>query len=542
MAHTQAFKQLIRLLQQARCANLQAEGRPRPITQEEWQKSRRRFLKTATAAGIGSVMTTGLPGALGYVYASRDDSSTRVAIVGGGLAGLNAAYQLKQAGIHAKVYEASARLGGRVLSKTGSAGDELIVEYGGEFINTDHTDMLDLVQDFGLTLFDRKADAATVTVPASAYYFNGKAWPETKLIELLKPLVIQISQDAELLDEDWDKYAPQFDRLSVKDYLDQHAALIPQPFIRTLFEGAIRVEYGGEASGTTCLQLLFLLPSIDGSHVELLGYSDEAFTVQGGNSRIIEGLSHSLEGKIHTGRELIQLDAKGKSGFKLKFKDGALIEADYVILAIPFSVLREVKIDAPLPGKLKQFIQQANLGRNEKLMAGFSERVWRQAPGFSLEAWTDLGYSETWDASQRQSDRHDGVLTYYFGGDEVNTLNNWPGDIAAAGVEFTKRLAKFIPDLNNKATGNYVRTGWTRNPYIRGSYVNFQPGQLTQFGEYFWIESDDPAERQAVHAGGLIFAGEHLSDEFYGFMNGAAQTGRLAAQLVQAMLLKEKNK
>jgi monoamine oxidase len=47
-----------------------------------------------------------------------------------------------------------------------------------------------------------------------------------------------------------------------------------------------------------------------------------------------------------------------------------------------------------------------------------------------------------------------------------------------------------------------------------------------------WIESEEAEERQDVSVGNLLFAGEHLSDEFYGFMNGAAQTGRLAAEVV----------
>ena len=38
--------------------------------------------------------------------------------------------------------------------------------------------------------------------------------------------------------------------------------------------------------------------------------------------------------------------------------------------------------------------------------------------------------------------------------------------------------------------------------------------------------------RQEVRAGALVFAGEHLSDDYCGYMNGAAQTGRLAADSV----------
>jgi monoamine oxidase len=45
-----------------------------------------------------------------------------------------------------------------------------------------------------------------------------------------------------------------------------------------------------------------------------------------------------------------------------------------------------------------------------------------------------------------------------------------------------------------------------------------------------------------VHEGRLVFAGEHLSDEYYVFMNGAAQTGRLAAELVAQQLQKAKGK
>jgi monoamine oxidase len=45
-------------------------------------------------------------------------------------------------------------------------------------------------------------------------------------------------------------------------------------------------------------------------------------------------------------------------------------------------------------------------------------------------------------------------------------------------------------------------------------------------------KSDELSERQNVHVGNLVFAGEQLSDEYYGFMNGAAQTGRLAAQVI----------
>jgi monoamine oxidase len=64
---------------------------------------------------------------------------------------------------------------------------------------------------------------------------------------------------------------------------------------------------------------------------------------------------------------------------------------------------------------------------------------------------------------------------------------------------------------------------WTTNPYSLGSYTCPRPGQVTEF-------IDDNVA--ATPAGNMIFAGEHTSAQFSGFMNGAAESGRMAAEQV----------
>jgi monoamine oxidase len=225
------------------------------------------------------------------------------------------------------------------------------------------------------------------------------------------------------------------------------------------------------------------------------------------------------------------IENAGRAGLRLGFSNGAVVEAGHVILAIPFTTLRKVDMRVALPPLLRACIKQVGLGANEKLMAGYGTRAWRQANGFVGEAWTDLGYAEVWDSTQRQTDRSDGVLTYYLGGDEVKVIENI-GDVSPVGRLFTGRLAALLPGLAATATERCARTAWGGNPLVRGAYTSFRPGQLTRFQAFRWVESDDPAERREVHAGRLVFAGEHVSDEYYGFMNGAAQTGRLAAAWV----------
>ena len=106
------------------------------------------------------------------------------------------------------------------------------------------------------------------------------------------------------------------------------------------------------------------------------------------------------------------------------------------------------------------------------------------------------------------------------------------GTARAQGRRMVQQLEQVIPGAQDAVNDRFLRTRWTQSRFSRGSYTSFKPGQLTTFGGFLYIESDDPDERQDVHVGNLVFAGEHLSDAFYGFMNGAAQTGRLAAEVV----------
>lgn len=525
MARTLLFQKLIYALQQARRENLKAEGKPLPLTKEQYKWTRRRFIRYAALAGGAAVATASLSPAQ-----SADNKSRQpiIAIVGGGIAGLNAAYQLKKVGLKATVYEASSRLGGRIQSFTGVVGAGLVTDLGGSLINFEHEDILALVQEFGLQLFDRNRDAQRFPFPRVGYFFAGIR-SEAEVATLLRSLAQQISQDADLIDLDFERFAPEFDRISVAQYLDNHEDKIPESYIRELIENSIRTEYGVEPKESSSLQLLFNLPTVNGQKVEVLGNSDEAFVVQEGSGKLIEQMAATLGDRIHTLMRLTKIQTRSR-GFCLTFNNNYQVEADYVIIAIPFQVLRNVDLQVKLKPKFRRFINELDLGLNEKLIAGFAKKVWQQETGFVTEVWTDLGFSQAWDETQRQGDRADGALTFYCGANQVKAIKSKSPQ--SVGKEFVGKLDTVIPGAKNAANNHFLLTQWYKDPFVRGGYTNFKPGQLTEFGEFLYIESDDPNERQDVNVGNLVFAGEHLSDEFYGYMNGAAQTGRLAADVV----------
>lgn len=233
MAHTAVFSAFVRVLNRARVQNLNARGEARPVP---WE-------------GVRS----------------------------------------------ATVYEARHRLGGRVHSIRTAAG--MVLDLGGSFVNTDHADMLELVDEFDLELFDRSQDADGAPAPETAYYLDGRLRSEAEVAEKLRALAEQITADADLLDADYATYGPEFDGQSVADYLDAHADRIPEPWVRTLVERTIRTEYGVEPAESSALQLLFVLPTVDGQRVELLA-SDEAFVIQGGSGQLVGALANALHGQI----------------------------------------------------------------------------------------------------------------------------------------------------------------------------------------------------------------------------------------------------
>ncbi len=521
MARTLLFRKLVLALQTARREILKAQDLPPPLPYTANQWTRRKFIKSTTAVGAAGLVS----GYLSFPTDAETSTTPSIAIIGAGIAGLNAAYQLKKAGLSATIYEARSRIGGRMLSA--DMGDGLIVDLGAELVNTDHNDMLALVKELHIKLFNRVKDAEKLPFPKEAYYFDGVSYSESDLADDLRLIAAQITEDAAFLDEDWDTYAPRFDKLSVADYLALHADKISKPYIFELFKDVMRTEYGAEPHESSAIQFILVLPVIAGQTVELLSYSDEVYSVIGGSARITDAIGEKLDGQIQLGMKLTEIK-KRASKFQLTFANQTTVNADIVIVAIPFPVLSGVLINAPLPKLLRRFINEAKLGSNEKVIGRFSTRFWRTMGGFTNAAWSDSGFSEVWDATQRQSTRTDGALNFFLGGDQAHHL----GDANNLGNQFVSSLNKFIPGASNAATGQFIKSGWTKSSLTMGGYANYKPGQLTRFGSLFWIESDIPDERQQVNAGNLIFAGEHLSDAYYGFMNGGAQTGRLAANLV----------
>lgn len=374
-----------------------ARGRPSTPPVDElldMAYTRRRFLRDSAATT--AALATG-----GWVYgfdsrAANPPEGVRIAVVGAGLAGLNAAYKLQKVGLRAKVFEGSDRVGGRTFSAKDLLGTGLITELGGEFIDSGHEEMLALMDEFGLERLDTQAREAAA-LKNETYFINRRHYSQAQAAREFVPLAKQILEHydsmGEVVDYRTEGGGGGFDRMSIAEYFDRIDA---KGWMRQLLEVAYVTEYGLEADEQSALNFIFLIGTGDlgdAEAFELFGESDERYKVRGGNQRIADELARRLAQQIQRRHRLEAIRSKG-AGFTLTFQsDGGVVdeEADIVVLAIPFTLLREVDLRVELPPVKKTAIQQLGYGHNAKVLVGFKSRPWEKQ-GYSGATYSDEAF------------------------------------------------------------------------------------------------------------------------------------------------------
>src|SRR5579859_3382317 len=121
----------------------------------------------------------------------------RIVVVGAGIAGLNAALTLHDAGLSCSIYEASNRIGGRMHSDNRTWADAMVSEWCGEFIGSDHTTIHELIVRFGLDTINLGQGSAGQA--PSVMYFSDRYYGAEDLardLAALAPLVQQQAQEA----------------------------------------------------------------------------------------------------------------------------------------------------------------------------------------------------------------------------------------------------------------------------------------------------------------------------------------------------------
>ncbi len=524
MARSSLFTHLQRALKLA--AYCEKEGVSTDEAYERlqiFQLNRRSFLSRA-AAVVGTMASASVISR--PVLAAP---TSRVVIVGAGLAGLTCAYRLQQAGAAAQVLEASERIGGRMFTLRNAFPERQSTELGGEFIDSGHTSLRQLARELGLKLIDLQAASKGLT--EEAYYFEGRLIPQRDLVEAFRPVATEIRKDLATLTGDGDVtyLAPNngetLDRLSLREWL---ATRVENVTLRALLDVAYVGEYGLETDQQSPFNLLFLIGQTPGKF-EVFGDSDQRYRIIEGNDSVTRRLGERLRRPVQFGTRLEALRQNSRGTYILTVNQNGRIqdmEADQVVLTLPFSLLQKVDLQLPLPEVKLRAIQTLGYGTNAKIIAGFNRRVWQQQ-GSNGSAFSDLPFQESWETSLGQPG-NGGLLTDFLGGSRGLAANQ--GNAQEQARAFATQFDQLYPGTAATYSGKAIRFHWPSAPFALGSYACYLPGQYTTIRA---------AEGEAVD--NLFFAGEHTSLEFQGYMNGASETGERAASEVMAKIRKSGN-
>ncbi len=494
--------------------------------------TRRQFLKGVGAASAG--LTLGkLPLT---ARAASDAPRPRIVIVGAGFAGLACAYYLTQAGYTPTVYEARDRVGGRVYSISGVFDDNLTTEMGAEFINSDHEDVLALVEAFGLELLDREDSPYQRT----AIVFDGRHISIEELTALFEPYAEQIAADVEAVYDEDEAALARFDQMTISAYLLE-LGMTRSDLIYRFLDVAFTTENGLSIDQQNALNFLYLAPALDDDgQLDAVGPSDERYKVRGGNQRIAERMAEAITaagGEIKLRHRFTVLrdpdpdrdrpnpDYRYVLGFEENEENGEFMgvhsaRADVVVLAIPLSVLRYTQLDiAELSDAHHRAIATLGYGTNGKLVIGVNRRVWNEQ-GYSGYLYTDAPFGSGWDSSELQGSGV-GSYTFYNGGSEGVRFGRAVG---GAANRYTEALDVAFPGIDRETNEVTKAQAWAIDPRSLGSYSCPLPGQYAIL------------ELLQAPVGAVYFAGEHTSLDYFGYMNGAVESGRRVAEAIAAAL------
>lgn len=482
--------------------------------------SRRDFLKL----GLASVSALALSRAS---KAANAATAPRIVVVGAGLAGLTAAYRLKQNGFLADVYEAADRVGGRCWSDTSFFNDGQVFEHGGELIDQGHTHIRQLAQELGLTLDNLLQAEVNGTEPT--YYFDGQHYSHPQATDDLKKAWQKIHSDVSAasyptLYNNYTERGWELDHMSIIDWINESIPGGLNSKLGQLLDVAYNIEYGAESSIQSSLNLLYLLAYSGQGQLRIFGPSNEKYHVRGGNDQITGLMAQSLGNQIKLGQELTAIKQNTDSTFTLTFRIGRTfrdVMADRVILALPFAILRD-SVDyrrAGFSDLKKTAIAEMGMGTNSKLHIQFTNHHW-SALGSNGETFSDTGYQNTWEVSRAQPGIS-GLLVNYTGGNYGATFGS--GTPLSRAQQFLVQIEPVLPGITTKWNGKAFIDYWPGYRWTKGSYSYWKVGQYTKFAG---IER----ERQ----GNCHFAGEHTSIDFQGYLNGAVESGARAASEILA--------
>jgi len=422
-------------------------------------------------------------------------------VIGGGLSGLTAAYELQNKGWQVTLLEAKPSLGGR----SGMATSEWI-----------GNDKAQPVLNKYVSTFKLSTTPAPEFVRTPGYLIDGEYFSAADLAtkqpataQALKTFEKTRDDLARSIDDPQNPAATNtlhaLDQINVSSWLDKQN--LPAT-ARQLINQDIRTHYD------------------EPSRLSLLYYAQQSRVYRGVSdrdmraSRLVGGSPVLAQAFV---KQLKTIKTSSPVSAIVQDKDGVTVkvgsvgyQADYVVLAVPLRALDKIQLTPALDAQHLAAIKGTNYGWRDQIMLKFKTPVWESKARMSGEIYSNTGLGMLW------------IEPALKGG--ANVVINLSGDNARVMQAFGDkqmvdqvliRLHAFYPQARGAFTGYEIRR-YSTDPSTGGSYLAFGPGQISKY----WRLWERPLQRVA-------FAGEHTDTLYPGTLEGALRTGQRAASQVE---------
>jgi monoamine oxidase len=410
-------------------------------------------------------------------------SMKSVTVIGGGIAGLGAAWKLAQNGVAVTVIEAKPQFGGRIHTLRHGT---VPIELGAEFVHGRNPRLLELISKAGLAMHG-----------ASAKYrlFENGALKPVKLWEEADDAIGQT--DARLPDLSFGDF------LGGKNFSERTRRLA-----RGFVEG-FDAAYPSRIGAHSLLRAHYASGQMDGSW---LGRIDKGYASLVG---FLAGEIKRLGGTLAAGAAARQINWK-PHGAEVKVSRGrktATYKSSAVILTQPLGVWKAngIKLRPALPDK-QEAAGELEIGNVAKIVFVFRKKWWPASLNGFIQALDEP--FPTWWTDPRGS-----ILTGWAGGPKADAVLAFSKDLETLGLQTLARIfSKGLSSLRSQLTASYTQN-WAGDPHILGAYSYIPVNGL-----------DLPKLLAAPVEDTLYFAGEAtVSDAQTGTVFGALESGLRAA-------------
>jgi monoamine oxidase len=477
---------------------------------------RRTFLKLLSLAG-------GLPlvERARVFGAQRPGAGKKVVVLGGGLAGLAAAFTLTSQGYDVIVLEAQDRPGGRVQTVRDPFVGGGYAEAGAVRIPNNHRWTMKYVKMLGL---ESKLAAYEHEQGLALWYLQGKRfttpkgpWPLEGLTDQERP------NPFAMLHRYWSagiaamgdpsrhgfptKEALTLDAFTLEEYFKKNGAS----------DTWVRLVAAAEGDG----RRLNALAVTAAESVPNEGKWALTYGLVGGNDQLPKALAARLGDRVRYKTAVLRLAQDGR-GVAVTVRDASgqhEVRADHCVCALPFPLLREIAIAPAFSERKMAAIAKYQLTPAARTYFQTKTQFWKADPlgrlgGLKL-AGTDTAAERVWNTSALQPDTQRGMLHAYMIDRQAEAYRALPEHARISTMQET--IARFLPELPRHVAATWSKV-WHEDRWQKGAFAFMRPGEF----EWIW-----PAARRAE--GRVHFAGEHTS-LWFGWQNGALESGERAAQ------------